>query len=459
MAAARDDAFDDDDIIAPERYGARGHPHDAFAWLRANDPLRYVRPTSFRPFWAVTRHADIVEIEKDPELFASEPRPILQPEVSQPEMREELIAQIFQRLQDSPKLLEVMASAGEQGLIRSLVQMDPPDHTKYRALVQPWFKPSNIKRLEDRLGAIIGGILDDMAGDGSERELDFVQDIAVWPPLKLIAELLGIPREDEWRILKLTNELFAGEDPEMRRAGEDPLSIFDTIKDLYDYFTRLTDERRANPGEDLASYIANGRIDGEYLPYKELISYYIIVATAGHETTRTAIAGGLHALLTHPEQFDELQRAAGGEDAGDADTVKLAVEEMIRWTTPVAQFSRTATRDTELRGRKIAAGDTLGLFYASANFDEAVFDDPFTFRIDRKPNRHLAFGTGPHQCLGLLLARLEMRIFFTQLMPRIRHMALAHPEQPPDHLRASFVHGLKHLPIRVALEAAADARS
>jgi len=369
-------------------------------------------------------------------------------------MRDEIIAQIFQRLQDSPELLEVMASAGEQGLIRSLVQMDPPDHTKYRALVQPWFKPSNIKRLEDRLGAIIGDILDDMADGGTERDLDFVQDIAVWPPLKLIAELLGIPREDEWRILKLTNELFAGEDPEMRRAGEDPLSIFDTIKDLYDYFTRLTDKRRANPGEDLASYIANGRIDGGYLPYKELISYYVIVATAGHETTRTAIAGGLHALLTHPEQLDRLKH-----DAGDENAVKLAVEEMIRWTTPVAQFSRTATRDTELRGRKIAAGDTLGLFYASANFDEAVFDDPFAFRIDRKPNRHLAFGTGPHQCLGLLLARLEMRIFFTQLMPRIRHMELLHPEQPPDHLRASFVHGLKHLPIRVALDAPAQGRS
>lgn len=441
--AARYDTFHDDDIISPERYGRVGHPHDAFAWLRANDPLRFVEPTSFRPFWAVTKHADVIEIEKQPEVFASEPRPILQPEVSQPEMREEILAQIFERLSDSPKLLEVMATAGEQGLIRSLVQMDPPDHTKYRALVQPWFKPSNIKRLEDRLSAIIGEILDDMAGDGSEHELDFVQDIAVWPPLKLIAELLGVPREDEWRILKLTNELFAGEDPEMRRAGDDPLSIFETIKDLYDYFTRLTEARRANPGEDLASYIANGRIDGEYLPYKELISYYIIVATAGHETTRTAISGGLHALLTHPEQFEALARGADDEE-----TVKLAVEEMIRWTTPVAQFSRTAMQDYELRGRKIAKGDTLGLFYASANFDEDVFEAPFEFRIDRKPNRHLAFGTGPHQCLGLLLARLEMRIFFTQLLPRIRHMELA---REPDHLRASFVHGLKHLPIRVAL--------
>jgi cytochrome P450 len=439
--------FNDDDVIAPAVYGRIGHPHQAFAWLRANDPLRYVKPTGFRPFWAVTRHADIIEIEKQPELFASEPRPLLSPEVTRPEMRQELISQIFERLQDSPKLLEVLATAGEGGLIRSLVQMDPPDHTKYRALVQPWFKPTNIKRLDDQLTAIIHDILDDMMGDGGTRELDFVQDIAVWPPLKLITALLGVPEADEWRILKLTNELFAGDDPEMKRVGEDPLSIFDTIKDLYAYFTRLTDERRANPTEDLASYIANGRIDGEYLPYKELISYYIIVATAGHETTRTAISGGLHALLTHPEQLRKLQ-----DNIHDEELVKLAVEEMIRWTTPVAQFSRTATADYELRGQKISQGDTLGLMYAAANFDEDIFEAPFEFRIDRKPNRHLAFGTGPHQCLGLLLARLEMRIFFTQFIPRIEHMELA---SEPEHLRASFVHGLKHLPIRYRLRPAA----
>ncbi|MGA1675239.1 MAG: cytochrome P450 [Pseudomonadales bacterium] len=440
-------AFHDDDVIAPEIYGRIGHPHEAFAWLRANDPLRLVHPEGFRPFWVVTRHADIVEIEKQPDVFASEPRPILGREASTPQLREEVLGEIFRRLQDSPRLLQVLATAGQAGLIRSLVQMDPPDHPKYRALVQPWFKPSNIKRLEDSLQTIIARILDDMMGDGSVRELDFVQDVAVWPPLKLITQLLGVPDEDEWRILKLTNELFAGDDPEMKRVGEDPLSIFETIKDRYDYFTRLTDERRANPTEDLASYIANGRIDGEYLPYKELISYYTIVATAGHETTRTAISGGLHALLRNPEQLELLQK-----NIHDEELVKLAVEEMIRWTTPVAQFSRTATRDYTLRGKQIRAGDTLGLMYAAANFDEDIFDAPFEFRIDRKPNRHLAFGTGPHQCLGLLLARLEMRIFFTQFIPRIDMIELT---GPGEHLRASFVHGFKHLPIRYRLRSAA----
>ena len=222
--------------------------------------------------------------------------------------------------------------------------MDAPDHPKYRELVQPWFKPANLKRLEDRLEVITRNILDDMMGDGGERTLDFVQDVAVFHPLKMIVELLGVPEQDEWRILKLTNELFAGDDPEMRRVGADPLSIFETVKDLYEYFDRMTEERRARPTEDLASYIANGKIDGDYLPFKELISYYIIVATAGHETTRTAMSGGLLALLQNPDQLELLRSKP------DA-LMKLAVEEMIRWSTPVTQFCRTATRDTELRGK------------------------------------------------------------------------------------------------------------
>lgn len=443
MMTVEDYKFQDRDVIEPAVYEQVGHPHQAFAWLRANDPLRLIEPEGFRPFWVVTKHADITEIEKQPDIFTNEPRPILMRETTAPEMKEELIGAIFERLQDSPKLLEVLATSSEQGLIRSLVQMDPPDHTAYRELVQPWFKPTNIKKLGDRLEVIIREVLDDMMGDGSQQSCDFVQDISIYPPLRLITELLGVPKEDEWRILKLTNELFAGDDPEMQRMADDPLSIFDTIKDIYQYFSALTDRFRANPEENLASYIANGRINGEYMPYKELISYYTIVATAGHDTTRNSISGGLHALLTHPEQMQKFKEIAHDEDA-----VKLAVEEMIRWTTPVVQFSRTAEQDYELRGKTIRKGDTVGLMYASASFDEDVFDNPFEFNIERKPNRHLAFGTGPHQCLGLILARLEMRIFFEQLIPRIGEMALI---GNPDRVRASFVHGLKHMNISYRL--------
>ena len=443
MSLEKDYTFRDEDVIEPTVYEKVGHPQQAFAWLRANEPVRWVEPEGFRPFWVITKHADITEIEKRPEIFTSERRPILMKEASAPELREELLAEIFAKLQDSPRLLEVLATSSESGLIRSLVQMDPPDHTAYRELVQPWFKPTNIKKLEERMSLIITEILDDMMGDGSHNECDFVQDVAVKAPLRLITELLCVPREDEWRILQLTNELFAGDDPEMQRMADDPLSIFDTIKDIYQYFSDLTDKLRAEPEENLASYIANGRINGEYMPYKELISYYTIVATAGHDTTRNSISGGLHALLTHPEQLKLLQETAGDEEA-----LKLAVEEMLRWTTPVVQFSRTAEQDYELRGKTIRQGDTVGLMYASASFDEDIFDDPFKFDITRKPNRHLAFGTGPHQCLGLILARLEMRLFFQQLVPRIAEMEVM---GAPERIRASFVHGLKHMPIRYRL--------
>jgi cytochrome P450 len=261
----------------------------------------------------------------------------------------------------------------------------------------------------------------------------------------MIVELLGVPPQDEWRILKLTNELFAGDDPDMKRVGDDPLSLFETIKDLYEYFDAMTEDRRRNPTEDLASYIANGKIDGEYLPFKELISYYIIVATAGHETTRTAMSGGLLALLQNRGELDKLTR-------NRSELMKLAVEEMIRWSTPVAQFCRTATREYVLRGKTIRTGDNLGLFYASANRDEEIFAEPNRFMVDRQPNRHLAFGTGPHMCLGNLLARMEMRIFFEQFLPRIESIELA---GEPKFLRASFVHGVKHLPIRFKLRPAA----
>jgi cytochrome P450 len=229
----------------------------------------------------------------------------------------------------------------------------------------------------------------------------------------------------------------------MKRMADDPLSIFDTIKDIYEYFDAVTERLRENPTEDLASYIANGKINGEHLPFRELISYYTIVATAGHDTTRNAITGGMHALITNPDQLARFK-----EIVHDEDKLKLAVEELIRWTTPVVQFSRTAQQDYELRGKTIKQGEAVGLMYASGSFDEDMFDDPMAFNIERKPNRHLAFGTGPHQCLGLLLARLEMRLFFEQLIPRIAEIELV---GSPERMQASFVHGIKHLNIRYRL--------
>ena len=436
-------SFHDKDVIDPAIYEEHGHPHFAFKWLRANDPLRFVSPEGFQPFWAVTKHADIVEIEKQPGIFKSRPRPMLLSETTVPEISDESLAAVLERLKHSPEMLEVLATSNNQELVRSLSYMDPPDHTAYRDLVRPWFKPTNIIALGHRLEQITTEILDEMRGGGSATECDFVQDVSIYLPLRMITELLGVPREDEGRILTMTNELFAGDDSELQKRADDPLSLLETIKDLYEYFGELTGKLRSEPDESLASYIANGKINGQYMPHKELVSYYTIVATAGHDTTRNAISGGLHALLTHPKQMERLKQIVHDEVA-----TKLAVEEMIRWTTPVVQFSRTADEDYALRGKVIKKGDTVGLMYAAANFDEEIFDKPYEFNIERKPNRHLAFGTGPHQCLGLILARLEMRIYFQQLIPRIEEMELV---GEPKRIRASFVHGLKRMNIRYRL--------
>ncbi|MDH5737421.1 MAG: cytochrome P450 [Gammaproteobacteria bacterium] len=434
--------YPEDMIISPAVYGRNSTPHEAFAWLRKNDPLRYFQPENYMPFWAATRQEHIAEIEKQPEIFLSAPRPILGPGGNgggiggaDQDIPEEAVAFIREVIGDSP----MNQALGEGGLLRTLIHMDPPDHPKYRDLVQPWFKPSNLKKLEDRLEIITKDILDEMMGDGSVQEMDFVTDLAVYHPLKMLCELLGVPEEDEGLILRLTNEIFAGDDEEMRRDAN-PMSLLLTIKDLFEYFTAMTENRRKHPTEDLASYIANGKIDGQHLPYKELISYYIIVATAGHDTTRNAMSGGLLALIEHPQELQRFRE--------HPELIKQVVEEIIRWTAPVNQFSRTATRDYELAGKTIKKGDTVGLFYASANRDESVFKDPEVFRVNRKPNKHMSFGSGPHICLGMLLARMELRVFYSQLVPRILKMELA---GEPQFLKASFVHGVKHLPIRYQL--------
>ena len=420
--------FSEDDIISTEYYGRYSHPHELFKWLRENDPLRYFEPTGFAPFWAATTHADITEIEKLPNIFLSATRTQILP------------SSLLEAVQ---KQAASLGQKSDKPLFRSLVSMDPPEHKAFRQLVMPWFRPVNLAKLETRLEEITKNILDEMMGDGSMQECDFVQDVAVRGPLRMICEILGIPQKDEEMLLKLTNEIFAGEDEEMNRVKGDTSGLITTIMELVTYFMKVTEDRRKNPREDLCSYIANGKIDGEYLSDADLLGYYIIIITAGHETTRTAISGGLKALLDHPDEMKKLTE--------DPSLMKLGTEEMIRWTTPVTQFCRVATEDYQIRDTTIKAGDSVGLFYASAGRDEAIFSDGDEFRVDRQPNKHLAFGTGPHLCLGTVLARMEMRIFYKQLLPRIEHMQII---GEADYLQASFVHGIKHLPIRYTLRPA-----
>jgi len=267
-------------------------------------------------------------------------------------------------------------------------------------------------------------------------ECDFAQEVAVNYPLYVILSLLGLPESDFPRMLKLTQELFGNEDEEFSR-GQSAEELNAVILDFFNYFTQLTAERRKNPTEDLASAIANAKINGEYLNDVDCLSYYVIVASAGHDTTSAAIAGGMLALVEHQDQLAKLKE--------NPQLMGLATEEIIRWVTPVKEFMRTATRDTEVRGIPIKAGESVLLSYVSANRDEDVFTDPFKFDVARDPNKHLSFGYGVHFCLGAALARMEINTFFSELLPRLKSVELA---GEPQFIASTFVGGLKHVPIR-----------
>jgi len=396
----------------PAAYADEARFHAACAQLRREAPVVRVEAKGFNPFWAVTKHEDVMEISRQPERWLNAPRPALGPEV-----RDE------KRGTDMP--------------IRTLVQMDPPDHLQYRHVSAAWFKPRSIARLEDRANELAKRYVDHMAALGGE--CDFVTDVAIQYPLYMILSLLGLPEEDFPRMLKLTQEMFGSSDPELKRdSGGDELMA--TLLDFFEYFQGLIEDRRAQPRDDLSSMIANAHVDGEEIGTLEVIGYYVIIATAGHDTTSSAIAGGMHALLEHPDQLQRLRE--------DRALVPSAVEEMIRWVSPVKQFMRTATEDYELRGATIPAGESVLLSYPSANRDEDVFARSQEFDVGRDPNRHVGFGFGAHYCLGTHLARLEARALYNELIPRLRAAELA---GSPAYMQTLFVGGPKHLPIRYEL--------
>ena len=395
-------------------YAEEKRLHEALAVLRRDDPVHWVdpMPDAF-PFWAITRHADVLEIERQHELFLNNPRPLL---VNADHDRH-------------------IAEHGH--MLNTLIHVDDPAHKRLRPVAADWFRPRMMRRMQVEVERLAERYVDRLADFGGE--CDFAQDIAVGYPLYVILSLLGLPESDFPRILQLTQELFGGDDDELRR-GQTNEELMQVVLDFFEYFNRITADRRSNPTEDLASAIANAEIGGEHLSDMDVISLYVIIATAGHDTTSSTIAGGMHALIEHPDQLERLRR--------DPDLVPLAAEEMIRWVTPVKEFMRTATADYELRGRTIKEGEAVLLSYPSANRDEEVFDDPSRFDVGRDPNKHLAFGFGVHYCLGAALARMETRAFFAELVPRLDTIELA---GTPERVRTTFVGGLKHLPIRYRL--------
>ena len=412
-------------VVDPKAHADPARLNAAFAWLRRNDPLALARLPDFDPFYLVTKHADILEVSRDNSLFPYGDFPsTLAPHEGVARGRE--------------------ARAAGRPLLYTLVQMDEPDHMKYRALTQAWFMPQNIRKLEGRIRELAREAAARMVDLGGE--CDFVEAVALHFPLRVIMEILGVPRDDEPRMLKLTQEHFGATDPDQRRNGgadtqeARALEIQATLTDFFNYFTALTEDRRARPRDDVTSAIANATIDGQLISAFDAMSYYLIVATAGHDTTSSSTAGAMWALAERPAEFAKVR-------AGP-DLIPGLVDESIRWTTPVRHFMRSAAADTTLRGQAIAKGEWLMLCYPSGNRDEEVFEDPYEFRADRSPNRHLAFGYGAHLCLGQHLAKMEMRILWEELLPKLKSVELAGEAKLSE---ANFVNGPKALPISYAL--------
>ena len=404
-------------LAQPQAYTDEKRLHEALAHLRAHAPVSWVDVEGYRPFWAITKHADVMDIERQNDLFTNDPRPLLM-------------------LAGTDDVLREQREAGIG--LRTLIHMDDPHHRDMRKIGADWFRPKVLRKLKVRVDELAKIYVDKMVEKGPE--CDFVQEVAVNYPLYVILSLLGLPESDFPRMLKLTQEMFGGADTEFQRGNstEDMLAV---LLDFFNYFAALTASRREHPTEDLASAIANATINGEPLSDMDTASYYVIVASAGHDTTSAGIAGGMLALLENPGELARLQK--------DMSLMGTAVEEMIRCVVPVKEFMRTAQADTEVRGVSIAKGESVLLSYVSANRAEEVFEDPFRFDVGRDPNKHLSFGYGVHFCLGAALARMEMNSFFSELVPRIRSIELA---GEPELMATTFVGGLKHLPIRYSLK-------
>ena len=395
-----------------QKWGDIGSWNRAAIDLHERGGIHRIERDGFSPFWAVIDHAAVMSIERRPAVFTNGPEPILQ---------------------DADEI------ANRQMAIKALVHMDAPEHGKYRSLTADWFKPASISRLDDRLDELSRDTVATLTRLGGR--CDFATDIALPYPLQVILSLLGLPESDYPRMLTLTQQLFGQEDPDLQRDPPSPETFAAIVMDFYSYFTELSTDRRTHPREDLATLIANGTIDGEPLPDLESMGYYVIVATAGHDTTSSAMAGGMHALVEHQDELRRLQE--------EPNLLNNAVEEMLRWTAPVRHFMRTAQEDTEICGQEITKGDWLYLSYKAANLDPKVFENPLRFDIARaNADKQISFGYGVHFCLGAQLARNELRSLFGHLVPRLESVAF---DGPATTAKTTFVGGLKTLPLRYSL--------
>jgi cholest-4-en-3-one 26-monooxygenase len=392
------------DLTDPDVF-VKGVPYEQFALLRREAPVfRHPEP-GLPGFWAITRYQDVVDVSRDSATYSSE----------------RMSALFNDPTEESLQSLRLM-----------MLNMDPPRHTKLRGLVNKGFTPRMIERLKERVGEVCREIVDRVAERG---ECDFVREIAAELPLQVIAEMIGIPEQDRNQIFEWSNKLVGFDDPEFRNSPEEAMQV---SMEMYLYANELALQRKDSPREDLVSVLMRAEVDGERLTELEFDVFFLLLAVAGNETTRNLISGGMQALFDHPEQWRRLRE--------DRSLLPSAVEEMLRWVTPVMMFRRTAMRDTAIAGQPIAEGDKVVVYYPSANRDETVFEEPDRFDVARRPNEHLTFGGGgAHFCLGANLARLEIRLMFDELLRRLPDIE---PAGPSRRLRSNFINGIKAMPVR-----------
>ncbi|CAN5636454.1 cytochrome P450 [soil metagenome] len=397
----------DVDLYDPDNF-VEGVPHEMLTLLRREAPVFRHDTGSGGVFWAVTRHTDIVRVNRDAKTFSSWEGTALIDDIDEVELE-------TQRMM--------------------MLNMDPPEHTKLRKIVNKAFTPRRITELSEALRDRARQIVAEVAGRG---ECDFVTDVACELPLQAIAEILGVPQDDRHKVFDWSNRLIGFDDPEFESSRAEAQEV---AAEMYAYAQELAERHRAEPAHDIVSALLAAEVDGHQLTDLDFNLFFLLLTVAGNETTRNATSLAMQALMENPGERQKL--------LDDPSLIDAAIEEFLRWGTPVMQFRRTATTDTELGGQRIAKGDKIVMWHISGNRDEEMFDDPFAFRVDRDPNMHLnqiAFGGGgPHFCLGANLARAELKIIFTEILATIPDME---PAGPVDRLRSNFINGIKHLPVK-----------
>ena len=397
---------DDIDLVSPETFATSGHPWDQYAWLRANAPVFWHRedPASGPGFWALTKHEDVRFVSRTPKLFSSWEKGVMLPDPDE--------ANLF---------------AGRQ----MMLNMDPPQHDRFKLLVSRGFTPKNAPLLRPRIQELAREIVDTALEKGN---CDFVSEIAGRLPSGLIAELMGMPRADGERLYDLTEIMHTNDDaiapPEVKMAA---------IGEMLGYAQSVADHKRRHPADDLATTLVNAEVDGDRLTDSEFQWFFLLLVNAGGDTTRNLLAAGMQLLFEHPDQRERLMNDVDG-------LLGTAIEEMLRYTSPVSHFKRTVMEDVEIRGQKIKKGDRVVMFYGAANRDEDVFADPDAFDVGRDPNPHVAFGAGgPHLCLGMHVARVELAVMLREILTRMPRLE---PDGPAERMHSSFIAGIHAMPVR-----------